>query len=83
MRLHAIFCVLQLLIVIGAIVLAIWGYEYFSNHFGFVTSRRIYAWGNIPYNLSYGLLYGYMGYLMTTLSAPQDPGNSQNVLKLL
>ena len=33
--------------------------------------------------LSYGLLYGYIGYLMTTLSEPEDPGRSQNVVKML
>ena len=33
--------------------------------------------------LSYGLLYGYIGYLTTTLSEPEDPGRSQNVVKML
>ena len=28
-------------------------------------------------------MYGYIGYLMTTLSAPEDPGRSQNVVRML
>ncbi len=39
--------------------------------------------GSILDALSYGLLYGYMGYLITTLSAPKDAVKSQNVAKML
>ena len=83
MRLHAIFCVLQLVIVIACTVYWIWGYNYVLYHLGLSTYNKIVASGSIINALSYGLLYGYMGYLMTTLSAPQDPGKSQNVLKML
>ena len=83
MRLHAIFCVLQLVIVITGVVFYIWGFSYVYNHVGVATYYKIFASGSIINALSYGLLYGYMGYLMTTLSAPQDPGKSQNVLKML
>jgi hypothetical protein len=83
MRLHAIFCVLQLLIVIAGSVFVICGWKYVFNHFGIATVNNIFAWGSILNALSYGLLYGYIGYLMTTLSAPQDPGKSENVVRML
>ncbi len=83
MRLHAIFCVLQLVIVITGFVYGQWGYSYVLNHFGYGILYKIYGWGNILDALSHGLLYGYMGYLMTTLSAPPDPGKSENVAKML
>ena len=82
MRLHAIFCVLQLLLVIAGFVFSFYKY-YIADHFTAYTVNKIEAWGNILNALSHGLLYGYMGYLMTTLSAPQDPGKSQNVVKML
>ena len=83
MKLHAIFCVLQLVIVIACTIYGLWGWKYALSHFGVKTYYKISAWGWILNALSYGLLYGYMGYLMTTLSAPQDPGKSQNMVKML
>ena len=83
MRLHAIFCVLQLVLVITSSVYGIVGWNYVNYHFGFATDNKITAWGNILDALCRGLLYGYMGYLMTTLSAPLDPRRSQNVVFLL
>ncbi len=83
MRLHAIFCVLQLVIVIASFVYWIWGDLYVHYHFGYPTYIKILSCGKILDALSYGLLYGYMGFLMTTLSAPQDSGKSQNVVKML
>jgi hypothetical protein len=47
------------------------------------TEVWIYSCGIILNTLSHGLLYGYMGYLMTNLSAPEDPLRSQNVVSLL
>ncbi len=61
----------------------IWVWIYVVSHFGFNTAVIVLDVGIILNALSYGLLYGYMGYLMTTLSEPQDPGKSQNVVKML
>ena len=82
MRLHAIFCVVQLVIVISGSVYSIW-FSYFTNLLQVGTFNKIYASGCILDALSQGLLYGYIGYLMTTLSYPEDPGKSQNVVKML
>ncbi len=59
------------------------GTLYMNNINSFATVVKISAWGNILNALCRGLLYGYMGYLMTTLSAPQDSCRSQSVVSLL
>jgi hypothetical protein len=80
MRLHAFFCVVQLVLVTAGFAYYLWFTHFLKN---FDLYFELYSWGNILESLSYALLYGYIGYLMITLSAPEDQGKSQKVAMML
>ena len=82
MRMHAIFCVLQQVIVAAGFAFYFW-FNYLTKNFGNGGINKIYGAGSILESLSYALLYGYIGYLVTTLSAPEDVSKSQNVVRML
>ena len=53
------------------------------NQNWFIAYYKIYEWGSILNAFSHGLLYGYMGYLMTNLPAPEDLCRPQKLVGIL